>query len=51
MTYNLLTDLGSKIVLSETIPLRSDFNRNAFPCRLRCGIPDILTGEKGNNQQ
>lgn len=42
---------GLKIVLSDRIPLRSDFKRNAFPWSLRFGIPDILTGEKGNSQQ
>lgn len=51
MTYNLLTDLGAKIVLSVRIPLRSDFNTNCFPFSMRFGIPDILTGEKGNSQQ
>lgn len=51
MTYNLLTDPGAKIVLSERIPLRSNFNRNGFSFSMRFGIPDILTGEKGNSQQ
>lgn len=51
MTYNILTDLGAKIVLSVRIPLRSDFNTNGFPFSMRFGIPDILTGEKGNSQQ